>query len=534
MPIPFLFIAIAAGTGLLGIGKSVKAGADKKTAKRVTEEANSILGSAKRRLNAARKKSAQGLEDLGRCKVRILDSSVNEFVRLFEKLKNVNLTNSTGLSELNKLMFDKQILKALKEMGGFASSFMGGVASGALGGALTAFGAYSAAGAFAAASTGTAISALSGAAATNATLAFFGGGSLAAGGLGMAGGTMVLGGLVAGPALAIMGFIVGAKASKAKDDAYSNLALARRNAKEMDLATTLCNAISARCEQFCVLLDQLDARFQPLVKALDDTIRMYGANYSKYPAKNKKLVAAAAAMAVSIKAVLDTPILTKDGQLTADSANVVANYKPDIKRLDACPATPKASTRSNKTSERFGFSLVVIIMQCSSERHRADQKGGVASTVRGLKGLYGKVDWEQFHRKVNASFGTEYDSKSLNELVDGYGEQTPVNLYNLFCQMAKLICIWQIGKIVQSCSEDDVLNSMVIDIEDVNWNKLIEKIDEYYGKQMAQWQLTDGEIDMRGQIAPQVIFDAILQEVSFQKDSESYLLHWDVLEDAMK
>ena len=55
------------------------------------------------------------------------------------------------------------------------------------------------------ASTGTAIASLSGAAATNATLAFLGGGSLAAGGLGVAGGTMVLGGLVAGPALAVFG-----------------------------------------------------------------------------------------------------------------------------------------------------------------------------------------------------------------------------------------------------------------------------------------------------------------------------------------
>jgi hypothetical protein len=49
-----------------------------------------------------------------------------------------------------------------------------------------AFGAWSGAMAFGAASTGTAISALSGIAATNATLAFLGGGSLAAGGLGIA------------------------------------------------------------------------------------------------------------------------------------------------------------------------------------------------------------------------------------------------------------------------------------------------------------------------------------------------------------
>lgn len=49
------------------------------------------------------------------------------------------------------------------------------------------------------ASTGTAIGSISGIAATNATLAWFGGGSLAAGGAGMAGGAAVISGLVAIP-----------------------------------------------------------------------------------------------------------------------------------------------------------------------------------------------------------------------------------------------------------------------------------------------------------------------------------------------
>lgn len=56
---------------------------------------------------------------------------------------------------------------------------------------------------FGAASTGAAIAQLSGVAATNATLAWFGGGSLAAGGAGMSGGALVLGGLVAIPLIAI-------------------------------------------------------------------------------------------------------------------------------------------------------------------------------------------------------------------------------------------------------------------------------------------------------------------------------------------
>lgn len=71
---------------------------------------------------------------------------------------------------------------------------------------------------------GTAISALSGVAASNATLAFFGGGSLAAGGLGMAGGAAVLGGLVAGPALLVMGVIIGAKGGKNLEEAKTQSA----------------------------------------------------------------------------------------------------------------------------------------------------------------------------------------------------------------------------------------------------------------------------------------------------------------------
>jgi len=87
---------------------------------------------------------------------------------------------------------------------------------------------YGTVGALASASTGTAIASLSGAAATNATLAWLGGGALSAGGLGMAGGTAVLGGLVAGPAIAIAGFMMDSKAEE-------NLTEAREFESEVDV-----------------------------------------------------------------------------------------------------------------------------------------------------------------------------------------------------------------------------------------------------------------------------------------------------------
>ena len=79
----------------------------------------------------------------------------------------------------------------------------GSVTAGSIAGGSLAAGSWALVSLLGSASTGTAISGLTGVAATNATLAWFGGGSLAAGGAGMAGGTAVLGGLVALPLIYI-------------------------------------------------------------------------------------------------------------------------------------------------------------------------------------------------------------------------------------------------------------------------------------------------------------------------------------------
>ena len=74
-------------------------------------------------------------------------------------------------------------------------------------------------GAFGTASNGTAISSLSGAASTTATLAWFGGGSVASGGLGMAAAPFALSGIGAVAALP-MYFVMGARAAGKKEEKY--------------------------------------------------------------------------------------------------------------------------------------------------------------------------------------------------------------------------------------------------------------------------------------------------------------------------
>lgn len=335
MPVPILFIGAAAVTAALGVGKTVKAGADQKEANETNKESQALVDTANEKANRYRKQSSDAITNLGETKIQILDDSIKPFVSAFEKLHNVELTDSTGLNELQRFRIDKQSLGRLKDLQTIATSIAGGVASGAALGAVTAFGAYGAVMTFGAASTGTAIASLSGIAATNATLAFLGGGSLAAGGLGVAGGTMVLGGLVAGPALAVMGFIVGAKAHANKDRAYSNLAKAHQFEEEVETLRVVCRGIRMRANMFERLLLKLNALFEPLIFSLEEIIATSGTDYSVYTPEQKKVVATSMSVAGAIKAVLDTSILTEDGTLTPESETVAGSIQGFLSAANA-------------------------------------------------------------------------------------------------------------------------------------------------------------------------------------------------------
>lgn len=322
MALPLLFIGAAVATGAVGGTKTIKAVSDNSKAGQINEIANQSIESARDELDRQRKEVGKALESLGKEKLTILNRNVTDFVTTFEKIKNIDFQSSIGLEELKNLHIDQNTFQELKELGSFALGVAGGAAAGAVGGALTAVGAYGAAMTFATASTGTAISTLGGVAATNATLAFFGGGSLASGGLGMAGGVYVLGGLVAGPALMVMGMITEAKSKAKLEKALSNKAQADEIVESLNAASVQCSAIRRRTYMFYNLLAHLDALFLPQIWNMQDIVENEGVDYRAYTLESKKAIAAAASTACTIKAVLDTPILTTEGELTEVSEKV--------------------------------------------------------------------------------------------------------------------------------------------------------------------------------------------------------------------
>ena len=318
-----LFIGVAVATAAGGIGTGAKGGYNQYLATRINRDTEERLVEAANRLDYRRQLCKNALEYLGSEKIFILNNSMKKFVETFGQIKNVTLKDSIGLEELQKLKLDEVEFNKIAMMTNIATSLAEGVALGSVSGASTAIGAYGLAMKLATASTGKAIATLSGAAAKNATLAFFGGGSLSAGGMGVAGGSAVLGGLVAGPALLAMGLLVNSQTGKNLENAKAYAAQAEELIAEYEAGDDECTAIRRRTYMFYNLLARLDAMFYPQIYRLQDIIKNEGDDYSLYSFESKKSVAISAATAATIKAVLDTPILTEEGSLTNESGTLI-------------------------------------------------------------------------------------------------------------------------------------------------------------------------------------------------------------------
>ena len=303
MPFPLLLIAGAAVAGTIGVGKTIDAISTQSKANDINEDAQSIVDFAKNKMSFAKTESGESLRMLGDCKVRILNSSIRDFVNEFGKLTKVERNDS--IDKDFSITIDEKEIEELKELSIIASSLAKGAAGGVVSGAVTAFGAYSAAGVLASASTGTAIATLSGAAATNATLAFFGGGSIAAGGLGVA----------------------ASKANANLEDARSNLAKAKDFDSEINLAVTECVSIRRGADMMNRFLISLNSIFAPLVSEMTDIINYNGIDFSLYSDEDKKTIRKAGALARSIKAILNIAILNDEGRYNSDSTDQLVSIK---------------------------------------------------------------------------------------------------------------------------------------------------------------------------------------------------------------
>lgn len=328
MAIPLI---IGLGAGAVGLYKGGKAIADNNKASSISDNARAIVEVAEMDMNNAREKCEKVFETLGRQRVDALTNNVQNFITEFSKIKNVEINHNIMKENLNLQDVSCNLINDMQERLSFIASSGLGVGTGTVAGALVAYGAYGGTMALATASTGTAISALSGAAATNAALAWLGGGSLAAGGLGVAGGTVALASLAAGPALAVAGWYMGAKAEENLNNAKSNLSEAKKFREAVRTSIKLTDNIRSLAELAYEVLSYLRRDSRRALQKLKNTIEKEGMDYSVYTSEAKDIVLRNVKIIQLIKVVLDTPILDKEGNIMGDSSTKLKNISNECK-----------------------------------------------------------------------------------------------------------------------------------------------------------------------------------------------------------
>lgn len=344
MPIPFLLAGAAAIAGATGVVKGAKAISNNSEARDLINRAQSKYDRAQSRLEEQRDETTKCLEQLGRIKLYAWSTEMKNFLELFQSFKNVRLEGNVNVNEHLKMQLQNPNNLRNIEIATVKASEVtkAGVAS--LGaGALAGIASYGGAMMFASASTGTAIASLSGAAATNATLAWFGGGALSAGGLGMAGGSMVLGGIVAGPVLAVAGFIMAAKSEENLASARKTYAEAKEAVEKMDTMTDFMSSVSVIADDYSDFINSYRGKFGTILVELKNIrdramqrqeqmkqgrFRSMFSDRSKVDFRNlsfkeQKTLHVAWLMAQVLYSVLSAPLLTQGGDIDANAQSTL-------------------------------------------------------------------------------------------------------------------------------------------------------------------------------------------------------------------
>ena len=354
MPIPFILAGAAALAGVTGLYKGGKAVVNNNKAKEMVADAQSLYESAKENLDYQRNITSKDLDTLGRTKLDSWSNDIGTFVKTFKEFKNVELQGNVNLNEKLKMKVDSTGNFKNMEIASLKATEVVKAGVSTLGaGALAGIASYGGAMMFASASTGTAIATLSGAAATNATLAWFGGGSLAAGGLGMAGGTAVLGGIVAGPILAVAGFIMAAKSEENLSNAKKTYSEAKLAAEKMDTMTDFMSKVSDISNNYNSFISEFTQRYKTVLNNLNQIYSItkeeqkglfinklrsifglgYKVDFRKLSLDQQKYLQFSWLMTQVLYAVLTAPILTQDGDLDKDVFNTLEGAKESSQKL---------------------------------------------------------------------------------------------------------------------------------------------------------------------------------------------------------
>ena len=301
MPLPFLLVGAAA---LAGVGTHINAKKKNEEAQRLIKLAESSYNTTKEKLSIAKKDTESSLVQLELSKKKVLQSSMKQFLKAYKRLKNVQLKESVGLTELSKFSISPSDIIQIQNM---TNIYESNLKVGAVG-----------------ATAGVALTAL-----TTTTLV---------GATGLASFLSPLA-IVAAPTLLFTGISSSIKAEENLEKArvmYYDTELA---VEKMNTSITICNGIVDRTNMYNNLLHSLNQLFSECARYMDSVTRSKVGIFKGWQIKpNKineeemKLFAITRALAGAVKAVIDTPVLNSLGNLDEESFN---KYEEIHKQLPA-------------------------------------------------------------------------------------------------------------------------------------------------------------------------------------------------------
>ena len=325
MPIPWLLVGL--GAAALGLGGHADAKETNEKAQRISEEAQQMYNSAKNSLEIAQSNTEKALLNLGYKKKNVLDSSMHQFVDSFEKIKHIQLKESVGIYEVSKFSIDSQAIVEVKKMTDIYSSTIKSGATGAAAGAIVALAASGS------------LPIVTGSLATAGSILMTGEIGLAAGLAGSAlsfGAAMTPLSAIAAPVVLFTGISASIKADENLEKARTMYAQAELAVEQMETSKTLCSAIAKRSEMFEELLVELNGMFSECTKLFANVIKSKSAGGTRrivledFSEDEQKLIAVTRSLAGAVKAVIDTPILSKDGDISTESTKVYNQTRAEL------------------------------------------------------------------------------------------------------------------------------------------------------------------------------------------------------------
>lgn len=368
MPIPFLLAGLAVGAGALGVGGHIEAKDTNERAQSLSIRAQRLYEDAKAALELSQKETEEALLDLGYAKKNTLDGSIKQFLQVYDRIKNIQLSKSTALDEIANLEIEQKDVIQLREMSNIYQSAISSGAAGAATGAVIALAASGSlsmvAGTLSLAGTALAWGEIG----LAASLA---GSALTAGAVGVAAAPLLP---VVAPVVFFTGISSSIKADENLEKARTMYAEAEAAVEKMRLSETLCEAITERSEMFKDLLEELDEVFSECIHELSDMIQKKTngiltktIDADTLTKEELELIAVTRSLAGAVKSVIDTPILNKEGNVTDESKKVyerISNVLPSLihveerENLGSNRRKEKSSESNIYTNENVGLLVV--------------------------------------------------------------------------------------------------------------------------------------------------------------------------------